>query len=423
LKIKNEGDDLAPEVTGILKSTDPYITIIDSIGNFDTLAPDSSAINNEDYFVVKVSESCPPQYYASYQIVLSTQNGLYPYSIVNEFQIPVKMPSGYDPTGPDEYGYYAYSSDDVLFEQSPQYNWIEIDTSGSLFPRPSGVSNLTQTITLPFDFKYYGNIFSQVRISTDGWIALGAGTQVAPENYSLPHQDDINNMVCSFWDDLFSINTGESGKLYYYNDAVNHWFIIEWDQVGHADDYTNKETFEILLLDPVYYPTRTGDGEIIFQYKTVEEPGSCTIGIEDYTEMIGLQYVYNEIYDVTATDLRNGIAIKFTTDSATVVSVKGEKEIYSLPTDYVLEQNYPNPFNPQTRIRFAIPEAAYVKLNIYDINGMLVKTLDEGNKSVGRYEAIWDGKNSFGSKVGSGVYFYRLQSNSFVQVKKMILLK
>jgi hypothetical protein len=286
-----------------------------------------------------------------------------------------------------------------------------------------GNGNYTQSVSLPFNFKYYNNNnFSQVRISSDGWIALGSGTQIAPENYPLPHQDDINNMVCAFWDDLFSIYPNE-GKLYYYNDAANHRFIVEWDKVKHADDTLNTETFQIMLLDPVYYPTQTGDGEIICQYKSVEEPGACTIGIEDNTETIGLQYVFDEIYVVTATEVRNEYAIKFTTNTPTVVSVEDGDETFNLPDNYVLEQNYPNPFNPETRINYSIPEQAYVKLCIYDINGILVKTLYEGNQSAGRYQTVWDGESSSGVKVGSGVYFYRIQANSFIQTRKMILLK
>ena len=423
LKIKNQGDDIAPDVTGILRSNDEFITVLDSIGTFNTLLPDSSTVNDQDYFVVKVSENCPVQYDALYSILLSTQNGLYPYSKLSLFTIPVAMPSGYDPTGPDQYGYYAYSSDDVLFEQSPQYDWVEINSIGTLFPRPNGVSNLTQTVTLPFSFKYYGNNFSQVRISTDGWIALGSGTQVAPENFPLPKQDDIRNMVCAFWDDLFSTYPNETGKLYYYNDAANHGFIIEWDNVKHAADTLNSETFQILFLDPAYYPTQTGDGEIIFQYKIVEEPGGCTIGIEDNTETIALQYVFDDIYDITATEVRDNYALKFTTNAPSVVSVKDGDGTATIPDNYILEQNYPNPFNPETRINYSIPEPAYVKLCIYDINGILVKTLYEGNQSAGKYQTVWDGESSSGVKVGSGVYFYRIQANSFIQTKKMILLK
>ncbi len=348
---------------------------------------------------------------------------MYPYSIIDTFSIPVAMPSVYDPTGPDEYGYYAYSSDDNLWQQSPEYDWIEIDGIGTEIPR-HGSSNRTETQTLPFIFKYYGNNFSDVRISTDGWIALGSGTQIAPVNYPLPRPDDINNMVGAFWDDLFSNEPQEAGKLLYYNDTDNHRFIIEWSEVGHFDDYTNKETFQIILFDPAYYNTPTGDGEIICQYKKVTEAGSSTIGIENSSEDVGLQYVYDELYDLTASELVDNFAIKFTTNGPTVVSVEDELNPENiLPDEYALEQNYPNPFNPETRIRYAIPEQGHVSLKIYRINGQLVRILQDGSQSPGRYERIWDGNNEFGNKVSSGVYFYRLQSNSFTQVRKMILLK
>jgi hypothetical protein len=425
LKIINQGDDVAPDISGILRSNDQYITILDSVGTFTTLLPDSSVFNNADYFTVKVADNCPVQYEASYSILLSTQNGLYSYLTISPFIIPVAMPSGLDPTGPDQYGYRAYSSDDDIFEQSPQFDWVEINSIGTELSVPTW-GDYTQTIPLPpFNFKYYGNNYSQVAISSDGWIALVNEnlTLIRPDNYGLPHPDAVPNMIGVFWDNLFSSNSGETGKLYYYNDAANHRFIIEWDQVGHADDYTNKETFEIILLDPAYYPTETGDGEIICEYKTVEEPGTCTVGIEDNTETIGLDYVFNDFYDVTATQLRSQFAIKFTTEEPTVVSVEEENEESAIPTNYLLEQNYPNPFNPETRINYSIPEASFIKLNIYDINGLLVNSLQEGNQPAGKYSVVWNGKNSLGNKVGSGVYFYRLQANDFVQVKKMILLK
>ena len=232
-------------------------------------------------------------------------------------------------------------------------------------------------------------------------------------------------MTAVFWDDFFSNGPQGGGKLYYYSDENDHRFIIEWDTVPHRSDITDKETFEIILLDPAYYPTPTGDGEIILQYKrSLEEAGSCTIGIENDNEDVGLQYLYNEMYDATANEVINGFAIKFTTKAPSVVSVDGGEETDGvIPTAYTLDQNYPNPFNPETRISYSLPEPAYVKLSIFDINGTLIKTLQDGDQSTGRYESIWNGENSFGLKVGSGVYFYRIQANSFVQTRKMVTFK
>jgi len=423
-KILNTGDDNAPDVTGIISTNDPYMTIVDSMAVFGTILPDSNSINESDTYTITVSQNCPLQYNALFTLKLETQNGLYPYLLTEAITLPVAMPSLSDPTGPDGYGYYAYSNHDVLWEQRPEFDWIEIDAVGTEIPKPGGLSDFTQTINLPFNFKYYGNNFSQVRISGDGWIAFGSGTQTKSQNYSLPCLDTLNNMTAVFWDDFFSNGPQGGGKLFYYSDPVNHRFIVEWDTIPHYSDLTDKETFEIILLDPAYYPTPTGDGEIIFQYKEVEEAGSCTVGIENNSEDVGLQYLFNEIYDATANELVSGIAIKFTTKAPTVVSVGDDNEIdHLMPTAYSLEQNYPNPFNPLTRINYATPEPAYVKLCIYDINGILVKTLFEGNQPAGKYQTIWDGENSFGVKVGSGVYFYRILANSFIQTRKMILLK
>jgi hypothetical protein len=148
------------------------------------------------------------------------------------------------------------------------------------------------------------------------------------------------------------------------------------------------------------------------------------VGIENNSEDVGLQYLFNEIYDATANELVNGLAIKFTTKTPTVVSVEEDSEIDDMiASAYSLEQNYPNPFNPLTNIIYSIPEPSYVKLCVYDINGTLVKTLYEGNQSIGKYQIVWNGENSSGKKVGSGVYFYRIQANSFMQTRKMILLK
>jgi hypothetical protein len=424
LQIVNTGDDIAPDSKGILRSEDQYITIIDSVGTFGSILPDSSGNNVADYFEVEISQNCPAQYYAGYSVVLYTQNGLYNYSITDTFSIPVAMPSSSDPTGPDEYGYYAYTSDDIFWQQSPEYNWIEIEGIGTEIARPPGVSDYTQTVTLPFTFKYYGINYAHVRISTDGWIAPGTGTLTSPNNWILPVQDGVNNMVAIFWDDLFSYGPLETGKIFYYNDIDNHRFIIEWFEVGHYDDYTNRETFEVILLDPAYYSTSTGDGEIICQYKEVQEAGSCTVGLENNTEEIALRYVFNESYAITANELVDNFAIKFTTNSPLIVSVEdGNKQKTLQPTAYSLEQNYPNPFNPETIISYSLPEAGNVSLRIYRINGQLVKTLQDTDQLAGRYERIWDGRNESGNKVSSGVYFYRLQSNSFSQVKKMILLK
>ena len=95
----------------------------------------------------------------------------------------------------------------------------------------------------------------------------------------------------------------------------------------------------------------------------------------------------------------------------------------AIPDQYALEQNYPNPFNPTTGIRFTLPEAAAVKLTVYDISGREVRSLISGSLAEGTYDIQWDATSNNGTAVASGVYIYRLQAGSFIQTRKMTLLR
>ena len=90
----------------------------------------------------------------------------------------------------------------------------------------------------------------------------------------------------------------------------------------------------------------------------------------------------------------------------------------STPSAFNLSQNYPNPFNPFTNIKFIIPEDGFVSIKVYNILGDEIKTLVNEQIRSGSYEVTFDG-----SRLPSGIYFYQLQSNSFTDTKKMVLLK
>ncbi|KAA3657162.1 MAG: T9SS C-terminal target domain-containing protein [Calditrichaeota bacterium] len=93
------------------------------------------------------------------------------------------------------------------------------------------------------------------------------------------------------------------------------------------------------------------------------------------------------------------------------------------PTEVSLAQNYPNPFNPETSISYALPEAANVTLQIYDIRGGLVNTLVNGEMASGTHEVLWTGDNTAGMKVSTGMYFYVLKTGNKVMKKSMLMLK
>ena len=88
------------------------------------------------------------------------------------------------------------------------------------------------------------------------------------------------------------------------------------------------------------------------------------------------------------------------------------------PKTFLLEQNYPNPFNPSTTIRYQLPVASEVKLEVYDVLGKKVATLVSERQAAGYYQYVWNANG-----LTSGVYFYRLQAGGFVETKKMMLVK
>jgi hypothetical protein len=96
-----------------------------------------------------------------------------------------------------------------------------------------------------------------------------------------------------------------------------------------------------------------------------------------------------------------------------------------LPSDYSLEQNYPNPFNPTTTIRYTLPTSAKVTLKVYDVLGRQIATLVDGVRGGGTYEVVFDAGagGQTGRILPSGVYLYQLTAGTFVETKRLLLLK
>ena len=139
-------------------------------------------------------------------------------------------------------------------------------------------------------------------------------------------------------------------------------------------------------------------------------------------------YTNGQLRSIVAFDTNN---IWVAGDNGLIISTVGGGVITGItsdntnifPQNYLLSQNYPNPFNPQTKIKFDVPanvkgQTSNVKLIIYDLLGREVTTLVNEELKPGTYEADWDGSN-----YSSGVYFYKIISEGFVETKKMVLMK
>lgn len=140
--------------------------------------------------------------------------------------------------------------------------------------------------------------------------------------------------------------------------------------------------------------------------------GHSTVAMYYAADSISMSLMMNK-------DLVTGpVAIDFMNVVLTSRPIGVEQYSTEIPSKYRLEQNYPNPFNPATKIRFSVPKNSQVKVSVYDITGKIVEVLVNKTLNAGKYEADWNA-----SKYTSGVYFYKLESGSFTETRKMILVK
>jgi N-acetylneuraminic acid mutarotase len=137
----------------------------------------------------------------------------------------------------------------------------------------------------------------------------------------------------------------------------------------------------------------------------------------DYGAVRALAVVGNEVFVGGDFTLAGGIASTFIARWNSGTS-RVEQLSSTAPKTFLLEQNYPNPFNPSTTIRYQLPVASEVKLEVYDVLGKKIATLVNERQSAGSYQVVWNA-----SGLSSGTYFYRLQAGTFVETKKMIMVK
>ena len=128
--------------------------------------------------------------------------------------------------------------------------------------------------------------------------------------------------------------------------------------------------------------------------------------------------IENTYIEVTDSQVRDGDF------AVNAVALPAPVQIQTRPEAFALANNYPNPFNPATTIKYALPEASQVRLEVFNVVGQVVSTLVDNHQNAGRYVVQWDATNDQGHSLSSGIYFYRLQAGGeFLEVKKMLLLK
>jgi hypothetical protein len=312
--LRNNGWVTGTNISATLWEADAYVTITTASSTYPNLAAHAQAPSNTPY-ALSVSSSCPVEHEVRFGLIWTCAEG---FSDTAFFDLLVGDPL-YQPMGPDGYGYYAY---DQFDENGPAYNWIEVDPTvggfGTLITYT--VDDQTVPLSLPFTFQYYGQDYTQISVCNNGWVAMGLTTETDHSNSAIPNPDGPPAMIAPFWEDL---SPQQLGRVAYYYNSADHYYVVEFDSVRQYSPTTARETFEVVLYDPAYYPTQTGDGQILFQFKGVMDPSSATVGIENPAETIGLQVWYNGAWDAHMAPLQNETAYLFSTPtsaaSATII--------------------------------------------------------------------------------------------------------
>ncbi len=327
--VENLGLADIDDIYGLLSSSDNRITVDDPNGYFGTLSVGTAVTNSDDRFIITASNIIVPGSQIILDLQLYNSSG-FDYTV--SFMIEVGEVSVNNPLGPDTFGHYMYDDEDTQYINTASYQWIEIDPNyggpGTIL-EVGDIGNMGNTVEIetPFNLKFYGVDYSSISICTNGWLRPGSTQMMSFMNWNIPGPLGPSPCIAVFWDDLKlgDIIQGNyipnGGCVCYYYDETQNYFIIEWSHLQNEYD-SSEETFQVIIYDQYNYPTSTGDNAILFQYKEINnvDQGNyetflvshgqyATIGIEDHTSTVGLEYTYNNTYPTAAKTLENEMAI------------------------------------------------------------------------------------------------------------------
>jgi hypothetical protein len=187
-----------------------------------------------------------------------------------------------DHGGPDAFGY--------TYDATVAFDWV--DATGGVVV-PGGDDFCRGPYPIGFTFNYYGVDYTQFFMETNGWALFGPTCPAGWDyrNVGIPNQATPNNIAAAFWDDLKSLSGTTVLRYKTLGAAPNRYLVLEWNKMGHYSDLAHPITFEAIFYE--------GSNNIKYLYKTMSvmvrgDGRSATVGIENATGKIGLQYSYNQ---------------------------------------------------------------------------------------------------------------------------------
>ena len=180
-----------------------------------------------------------------------------------------------------------------------------------------------------------------------------------------------------------------------------------------------------------WVPANTGIEHKVVWFLTFDSSGTLWAGTDSsgvyYSTNEGISWVQqndglDDTLSVAVFSLPDGYIYAVTSQGyiyrSSIKVTDVETQRTNVPNNFSLSQNYPNPFNPTTTIDYSIPKSSFVSIKVYDVLGREVTTLVNGEKNQGKYSMVFEG-----SKLTSGIYFYRMQAGNFIETKKFMVIK
>jgi hypothetical protein len=209
-----------------------------------------------------------------------------------------------------------------------------------------------------------------------------------------------------------------------YNSSGDTVWTRRYNGPGNGGDAPSAIALD--NMNDVYVTGSSGGSTSGTDYLTIEyDPDGNVLWSDRYNglpvsayDQANAMYIdeSNNIYVTGGSDGQGTYQDYLTIKYSRVTAVNGQP--YGVPSSYLLSQNYPNPFNPSTTISYSIPVEGFVRLKLYDILGREVQTLVQEVQNAGNYKLELLGKD-----LASGIYFYRMQAGSFVETKKMLVVR
>jgi hypothetical protein len=407
--LRNAGNQTAYNISSLLRSSDNRFQIIDSLAEFGDILACSTCVNSADAFMISVDPLIPLETQIPCKLFINGDSICDTFS----FNISVGQIRACDPIpdGPRQPPlYWAYDNVDTFYTHHPDFEWIECNGVGTQVVLGD---DETQTINFPtgFVWNYYGQGYNQISICSNGWVAPGYTTTHDYYNYGLPSTLSPANIIAVNWDDL-DPRTGPG--IWYYYEPIRHCFVVEWDSVPYFGTST-PEKFQVVIFDSAVQ-TPTDNNVITTQYATSTGSSTRTIGIQDYSQTIGIQCLYDTACHRGNAPIAAGRAIRFITADP---SVEIEEIPSTNPQSKFSVVASPNPFH--NRATFILDRTLNPKSSarIYDNTGRLIRSILTGSNTV----LTWDGRDNELKDVRAGVYILRIDNIDNHTMTKLILTR